>query len=360
MTDYLTEAGWQAILQANKGKVTDNGLLKELGKYKHLPEDKYDQRNAVLANVFKLGLALNNSSLKVKPPAAVAAYLSRVNEAAVKMQEQITADKKAAAFDKNDKLMFQNMVIQAATNVSTNAKANASFFGRQVIAACTAFQLYSKSKVDELDGEISAASILGPLISVVSGGIVGALMVGVADPIAKKVVGEMAKLAEGQLKKQAGSIGNGSKDVEKAIKALILGATDAATAMESVVTKHIMPECKKVIDGVNSGNRLNDQLTEFIEPFIRQNPSAMDTLLERRFGLPTPAKSKQTQVKLYKEMVKQFEEVAIKAATPSGEKMEWNITGVPTSVKRKAEERAKQAGSQREKEISAKESQAGV
>lgn len=360
MTDYLADAGWQAVLQANKGKLTDNGLLKELVKYNKFPEEKYAERRQALGNAFKLGLALNNTSMKVKPPAAVADYLSKLLQAAVKMQEQITADMKAAAVGKNDKIMLGNMVVQAATNVSINAKANASFFGRQVIAACTAFQLYSKSKVDELDGEISAADVLGPLISVVSGGIVGALMAGVADPIAKKVVGEMTKLAEGQLKKQAGSIGNGSKDVEKAIKALLLGATDAATAMETVVTKHIMPECKKVIDGVNSGNRLSDQLTAFIEPFIRQDAGAMDALLERRFGLPTPAKSKQTQVKLYKGMVAAFEEVAIKAATPSGEKMEWNITGVPASVKRKAEERANQAGGQREKEINAKEMEAGV
>ncbi|HTF87377.1 MAG TPA: hypothetical protein VK843_03130 [Planctomycetota bacterium] len=359
MSKYLTESGWKAVVAKSKVKIADNGLAAVLKTYEARPEEKYTERMADLKKVFTIGLGLNNTNKKIGD-AAAAEFLSKMCAESVKTQEELQADKIAAATDKNDKIMLQNMVIQAATNVTINGKANAAFFGRQVVAACTAFQVHSKSKLDDLKGELTAGDLLGPLIMVVSGGIVGGLMAGVADPIAKRVVSEMQKLAEGQLKKRAQSIGDSSKDLEKAVQALIQGATDAATAMESVVTKLIMPECKKVIDGVNSGKRLSPELTAFIEPFIRANPTEMDKLLEARFGLPSAAKSKQVQVKIYQDMVQRFEREVIKAATPSSEKLEWVITGVPDSVGRKAEQRAKQAGQQREKDIRQKEVEMGL
>jgi hypothetical protein len=358
MNKFLTESGWKAIVQQSKGKVKDNGLQRALATYGKLPPEKHDEQLKVLSLVFKLGLALNNTKVRIGNP-AVEEYLSKMLEACVKEQEAIEKASKAAKVSAGDKIMLQNMVIEAASNVSTNAKANAAFFGRQVVAACTAFQVYSKSKLDDLEDEISAGDLLGPLVAAVTGGVGEVLVAKVSDAIGKRVVQEISKAVGDKMTKRAESIGKDSDDLEKAVHSLVLGATDTATAIEGIVMKTIVPLCDKVIAGVNSGQRLSDGLTTFIEPFVRQQTGNLDAMLEQRFGLPSPAKSKKTQVQIYQDLVKRFEEKLIIANTASGEKMEWNIKGIPSGVHQKAEQRAKQAGKAREQDIGAREAQMG-
>ncbi len=350
MNKILTESGWKTVLQQNKVKVKDNGFQRALATYEKLPEDKYDEQLKALSLVFKLGLALNNTKVKIGNE-KVEEYLGNVLGAAVKEQEEIEKAKKAAKFSSSEKIMLQNMVIDAANNVATNAKANAAFFGRQVVAACTAFQGYAKSKLDDLEDEISAGDLLGPLVAAVTGGVGEILVAKVVDPIGKRLVQEVSKIVADKITKRAEAIGKGSDDLEKAVHSLVLGATDMATAMEGVVTRTIIPECDKVVAGVNSGKRLSDDLTQFITPFIRQQTGNLDAMLEQRFGLPSPAKSKKVQVRIYQDLVKRFEEKVIIANTASGEKMEWNITGRPASVGQRADQRAKQAANTREKEM---------
>ena len=97
MNKYLTESGWKAMIAQSKGKVKDNGILRALATYAKLPPEKYDERIKALSQVFKLGLALSNTKVKIGIP-AVEEYLSEMLGAAVKEQEEIEKEQKAAKF----------------------------------------------------------------------------------------------------------------------------------------------------------------------------------------------------------------------------------------------------------------------
>ena len=281
-----------------------------------------------------------------------------IAKATVKIEADAKA--KAKAIDPDKKIMYQQMVIQAATNAANGARANAATIGGQVVAACMAFQVYSKSKLDDLEDEISAGDFLGPLVAVVTGGVGGALEELVVDELGKKVVKQLADIAKDKMGEKAKSIGNDSKDLEKAVGALILGANDTATAMTTLVNKTIVPLCDAVIRGVNSNQTLSPELTEFIEPFIMQETGKMDSLFEQRFGLPSPRRAKKTQVQIYQRMVKVFEEKLIISKIPSEEKFSWVISGIPMRVHDAAEQRARQAAGERAKEINQQEKQMGI
>jgi hypothetical protein len=301
-----------------------------------------------------------NQRLKAQAAKNHAANLVMAKETA-----KIEANEKAKAahvkpIDPDKKIMYQNMVIQAATNAANGARANAATFGGQVVSACMAFQVYSKSKLDELEDEISAGDFLGPLVAIVTGGIGGALEELVVDELGKKVVKQLADIAKDKMAEGAKEIGKDSKDLEKAVGALILGANDTATAMTTMVNKMIVPLCDAVIKGVNSNTTLSPELTEFIEPFIMQEMGKMDSLFESRFGLPTPARAKRTQVHIYEGMVKVFEEKLIISKIPSEEKFSWIISGIPMQVHYQAEKRARNAAGQREKEINQKQQEMGI
>lgn len=341
-TKHLTSAGWKQIQKDSKGAVADNGLQRALEKYEGRPADKLAERMADLKQVFKLALALNNTKRKVAY-APAGEYLAKVCEAAVKMQELLDADRKAAAVSDAEKLVLRGMIVQTATNVSTNAKANAALFGQQVEAACSALQAYARPKLKAMNGGMSAAEFLGPLVGVVAGQITTALVITVTNELGKAVVREMAKQAEAQLRKGVGGVSRTSDDLEHALDQLTLGAHDAALAISNVVANRVIGTCSKVAVEVNSGKRLSDSLTDFIEPFVQQNPTAIDRLLESRFGLPSPARSKDTYARIYRELVEKFEVAHIKATTPNGERMRWVVTGVPPELKRNAAARAEAA-----------------
>jgi hypothetical protein len=299
----------------------------------------------------------SNVRLREQAASNRAAGLVMAKEAA---KQEAAAKAKAKAVDPTDKLMLQNLVIQAATNAANGARANASTFGAQVVSACLAFQVYSKAKLDDLEDELSAGDLLGPLVAIVTGGIGGALEELVVDELGKKVAKQLADIAKDKMAEGAKKIGSDTKDLEKAVGALILGANDTATAMTTLVNKMIVPLCDAVIRGVNSNKTLSPELTEFIEPFIMQEIGKMDKLFESRFGLPSPARARKTQVHIYEGMVKVFEEKLIIAAIPSEEKFSWITTGIPMRVHHAAEAKAKQAAHQRETEINQQQQQMGI
>jgi hypothetical protein len=117
------------------------------------------------------------------------------------------------------------------------------------------------------------------------------------------------------------------------------------------VTQSLIPLCDKVIAEVNSGKELSPQLTAFIEPFILEQTGKLDLMMEARFGVPSPAKSRQTQIKIFKQLVRVFQEKAIIAQTPNGEKMEWNVTGIPDRARKSADAALRKAAQQREREM---------
>jgi hypothetical protein len=73
--------------------------------------------------------------------------------------------------------------------------------------------------------------------------------------------------------------------------------------------------------------------------------------MESRFGVPSPTKSRQTQIRIFKQLVRVFQEKAIIAQTPNGEKMEWNVTGIPDRARKSADAALRKAAQQREREM---------
>lgn len=276
----------------------------------------------------------------------------KYDEASEVLGERIRAadpDSKKPPISAGEKLALANMVIQAATDLAQSAQIQALSFAGDVSAACVAFQVYSKPRLKALEDEISAADLLGPLISIVTGGIGGALVKG-ADEVAAVVEAQILKVAQDTMNKKAKSIGKDA-DLETAVGTLVVGATDMATGMKEVVEQQIVKRCTKVTEEVNAGRTLNSSLTAFIEPFIRETPAKISRLLEERLSIPSPGTAKKTQVEIYKNLVSKFEEKHIIASTSNQEKMQWNIKGIPPQIRRTAEERGTAAAKKRALEL---------
>jgi len=278
----------------------------------------------------------------------------KYDEASKALQARIKADADAEAKSKKEKIpamekqVLIELVLRAADTLAIKAEVNALSFAADVAEACDQFREHSKSRLKALEGEISAADFLGPLISIVTGGIGGALAKG-ANEVAAKIEGKILSFAKDTMNSKAKSIDK--NDLEAAVGALVKGAKGMADGMKQVVEQEIVKRCTQVNVEVNAGRTLSPQLTAFIEPFIRASPDKISQLLEQHLGLPSPATAKKTRVEIYKNLVTKFEEKHIIATTSNQEKMKWNITGIPPQIRRNAEERGKAAAKTFESEL---------
>jgi hypothetical protein len=298
--------------------------------------------NAIQAQYDQVFKAISDRTAKADKEDAAA-------DAAVKKKE---AEAKNKQIGPGERLALQNMVKQAAKDLAQSARSSGDRFAIAVMHACEAFKVYTKSKLKELDGEIKAADFLGPMISIVTGGIGSALAKG-ADAVGAAVEKQILAVAKDTMNKKAKSIGNDSKDLEKAVDELVLGANDTAARLKEVIESVVVKRCDNVIIEVGKGNALNDALTKFITPFIGASEGEVDKLLEKRLGLPNAATAKKTHVEIYKRLVTKFEEKHIEATTSSYEKMEWAARGggMPDRKRREAEERGRVAARTREAAI---------
>lgn len=340
-----------AIHKARRPKMLAAELEEELGstpiEYGHVTPEASDK--GVLIYTHEGGKKIPNVEQKLSK------YLKSNNMMYKSSSTVDVAPKNPKEISRAEERGLEEMIIKTATRVAENARINVLFFGRQVTGACESFKLYSKSELSALDGDFTAGDLLAPLVSIATGGIAGALAGAVEDKVGKFFVKEATKLGNDALNKRTKSLGNDSKDLAKAVDSLVQGAHDALTAMETVVNNTVVKTSDEIIIQVNAGNTLNTELSTFIEPFIRETTSKMDGLLESKFGIPSPAKSKKTQVEIYGGLVEAFEEKLIIAKTPTQERIEWKISGVPPEVGRNAKTRSQKAMKDRKDSIDKEE-----
>jgi hypothetical protein len=252
---------------------------------------------------------------------------SRPKPAPPKKPTVVTFDKDEEAKPQNtgvvhgDARAFKDEVTNAMKHLGDRALIRADEFTLTVLKACLDFQAYAKPKIKEIEkAKERAAELAGLLTSAVIGIAAGPLGAKIAEKIGEKLADKAAeKVAEAigdALKEavvaQAKSVSSDSHDLDDAVEKIAQGFRLYAGTVHKSVEDNIVAYASDIETKVASGQLSNAQL-KLVELFMEINDSTLDDILERKFGIPGPGREKEIHLHIYREMVKQFEKLHLRA-----------------------------------------------
>jgi len=237
-----------------------------------------------------------------------------------KKTKVISFDKDEEAKEKNFGVMTGNAralkgeIIAAMRHLGDRALIRADEFTLEIVNACLDFQAYAKPKIKELEkakeraSELSAALVTGVL-----GLVGGELTAKISNEIGKKVAEKIADGLKEQLVSQVKSIGKDSNDIEGAVDKIAQGFRFYASAVHKSVEEHVGKFASDAEAAASSG-KLTDAQWQAVQPFLSIDDSALDDVLEHKFGIPGPGRGKEIHIKIFREMIKKFEQIHLRAA----------------------------------------------
>lgn len=242
--------------------------------------------------------------------------------------------------------------------VVANARINAVNYASSVSAACKAFERYAEPKLKDLAGEITAGDLLSSLVSVVIGTagnrIATTLGTKLGEAIAEAISDEIKDDVKKATEKYAKSKKNNEDELKGVVTSLVQGSEDAVTAIGDKIDKKLKKLADSTIDNIKSNKALAQQQADFVNEFADANISETDTLLESKFGIPSPSRSKQAHLTTFSQLVEQFERKYIWIRATMRERIEMNIAGMQgtgRTLESRAKERAEEATKERKRQI---------
>jgi hypothetical protein len=232
----------------------------------------------------------------------------------------ISFDKAEEAKDKNigvvrgDGRALKDEVMAAMRHLGDRALIRADEFTLEIVNAGLDFQAYAKPKIKELEkAKERASELTGALVNGVLGLVAGELTAKISNEIGKKIAEKIADGLKEQLVSKVKSIGKDSDDLEGAVDKIAQGFRFYASAVHKSVEENIGRFASDAEAGARSG-KLSDAQWQAIEPFLNIDDSTLDDMLERKFGIPGAGRGKELHVKIFREMVKKFEQIHLRAA----------------------------------------------
>jgi len=238
----------------------------------------------------------------------------------ISFNEREEESNKGTGVIRGDPRAFKNEVLNAMRHLSDRALIRADGYTLEVLNACLDFQKYARPKIQEIkEAKEKAGELAGALLNGVLGVAAGMAVGKIAAKLGEKLGEELAKqisekLADGlkeQLVGQVKSMNKGSDDLEEAVDTIAQGFRFYASAVKKSVEEKVGSFASDMEAKVTKG--LSNAETAVVTSFIDMNDEAMDALLERSFGIPGMGRSREMHVKIYRDMIKEFEKIHLRA-----------------------------------------------
>ena len=221
---------------------------------------------------------------------------------------------------KGDARAFKNEVVNAMRHLSDRALIRADEYTIEVLGACLDFQKYARPKIEEIKkARESAGELAGALVNGVLGVAGGMLAAKVAAKLGEKIGEELAKqiadkVADGLKESLVNRVKtmNESSDLEEAVETVAQGFRFYASAVHKTVEDKLGQYASAMEEKANAGKISNAELA-VLTSLMNLNDAALDNVLEQKFGIPGPGRSKEIHVAIYQEMVKRFERIHLRA-----------------------------------------------
>lgn len=296
----------------------DNRPAKQVGSVQEMDEDLRRYEDGEAPDDEPVPMAVDGAAPKPRPAQ---------KPAPPKKPSVVTFDKDEEAKPQNtgvvhgDARAFKDEVVNAMKHLGDRALIRADEFTLVVVNACLDFQAYAKPKIKEIEKAKERASELAGLlatgvIGICAGPLAGKVAEKIGEAVADKAAEEVAKKIGEGLKDlvvaQVKEIPKDGHDLDDAVERIAQGFRLYAGAVHTSVENHIVAYANDIQAKVASGKLKNEEL-KILQQFMEINDSTLDELLERKFGIPGPGRGKEIQLHIFREMVKQFEKLHLRA-----------------------------------------------